>query len=118
MPITVVTWGTGNVGKYAVRAVLNHPELKLIGHIVSGETKTGKDVAELVGLDEPAVHLGFAAAGGGSVAALRHPGPIGTDPDLARGTGRGDARVGVVDPRRVLPGSRRSLRPDLPGHRS
>jgi hypothetical protein len=53
MPITVVTWGTGNVGRYAVRAVLNHPELQLVGHIVSGEAKAGRDVAELVGLDEP-----------------------------------------------------------------
>ena len=53
MPITVVTWGTGNVGRYAVRAVLNHPELQLIGHIVSSEAKAGKDVAELAGLDKP-----------------------------------------------------------------
>ncbi len=53
MPITVVTWGTGNVGRYAVRAVLNHPELELIGHIVSSEAKAGKDVAEVAGLDEP-----------------------------------------------------------------
>ncbi len=48
----VVTWGTGNVGAYAVRAVLNHPELELIGHIVSSDSKSGKDVAELIGLDE------------------------------------------------------------------
>ena len=53
MPITVVTWGTGNVGRYAVRAVLNHPKLQLIGHIVSSEAKAGKDVAELAGLDKP-----------------------------------------------------------------
>ncbi len=53
MSITVVTWGTGNVGKYAVRAVVNHPELQLIGHIVSSEAKAGKDVAELAGLDKP-----------------------------------------------------------------
>ena len=48
----VVTWGTGNVGAYAVRAVLNHPELELIGHIVSSDSKSGKDVAELIGLDD------------------------------------------------------------------
>ncbi|QFU76767.1 diacylglycerol kinase [Halioglobus maricola] len=53
MTINVVTWGTGNVGQYAVRAVLNHPELELIGHIVSSENKAGKDVAELAGLGEP-----------------------------------------------------------------
>lgn len=49
----VITWGTGNVGRYAVRAVINHPELELIGHIVSQSNKAGKDVAELVGLNVP-----------------------------------------------------------------
>ena len=51
MAISVVTWGTGNVGKYAVRAVLNHPQLELVGHIVSSADKAGKDVAELADLD-------------------------------------------------------------------
>ncbi|MEM0953265.1 MAG: hypothetical protein AAGI24_03910 [Pseudomonadota bacterium] len=53
MPSKVVTWGTGNVGTYAVRAVVNQPELELIGHIVSSAEKAGKDVADLVGLDTP-----------------------------------------------------------------
>lgn len=48
----VITWGTGNVGKHAVHAVLNHPQLELVGHIVSTKEKAGKDVAELVGLDQ------------------------------------------------------------------
>lgn len=51
MSYKVVTWGTGNVGKYAIRAVVNHPQLELIGHIVSSEGKSGVDVAELAGLD-------------------------------------------------------------------
>ena len=50
MSLRVVTWGTGNVGCYAVRAVLNHPELELVGHIVSSSTKSGQDVAVLAGL--------------------------------------------------------------------
>jgi 4-hydroxy-tetrahydrodipicolinate reductase len=49
MTIKVVTWGTGNVGKHAVRAVLHHPQLELIGHIVSSADKADKDVAELIG---------------------------------------------------------------------
>ena len=49
MSIRVVTWGTGNVGCYAVRAVLNHPELELVGHIVSSAAKAGQDAAELAG---------------------------------------------------------------------
>lgn len=52
MTIKVVTWGTGNVGKYAVRAIMNHPELELVAHIVSSADKSGKDVAELAGLKE------------------------------------------------------------------
>lgn len=53
MSYKVVTWGTGNVGKYAVRAVLNHPELELVGHIVNSSDKAGQDVAELCELDAP-----------------------------------------------------------------
>ena len=53
MSITVVTWGTGNVGCYAVRAILNHPELTLVGHIVSSASKSGQDAATLAGLEEP-----------------------------------------------------------------
>jgi 4-hydroxy-tetrahydrodipicolinate reductase len=39
------------VGRYAVRAVVNHPELELVGHIVSSADKAGRDVAELAALD-------------------------------------------------------------------
>ena len=53
MSYTVVTWGTGNVGKYAIRAVVNHPQLELIGHIVSSDSKAGIDVSELAELDTP-----------------------------------------------------------------
>lgn len=53
MALKVVTWGTGNVGKYAIRAVLNHPELELIGHIVSSDAKAGLDAATLAELDSP-----------------------------------------------------------------
>ena len=51
MTYRVVTWGTGNVGTYAARAVLNHPELELVGHIVSSDDKAGKDVADLIGYE-------------------------------------------------------------------
>lgn len=52
MSYKVVTWGSGNVGKFAIRAVLNHPELELVGHIVSTPERVGKDVADIAGLDE------------------------------------------------------------------
>ena len=53
MSYRVVTWGTGNVGSYAVRAVMHHPELELVSHIVSSPDKAGRDVAELVNLPDP-----------------------------------------------------------------
>ncbi len=83
MPITVVTWGTGNVGRYAARAVLNHPELKLIGHIVSSEAKSGKDVAELIGLDEPT----------GIIASLNIDDVLALKPDCVCYTAHSETRI-------------------------
>ena len=31
MALRVIQWSTGNVGAYALRAILNHPELELAG---------------------------------------------------------------------------------------
>jgi len=52
MAYKVVQWSTGNVGRYALRAIINHPELELVGLIVSNPEKDGLDAAELCGLDE------------------------------------------------------------------
>ncbi|HKK51276.1 MAG TPA: diacylglycerol kinase, partial [Myxococcota bacterium] len=46
MPYRVVQWGTGNVGSYALRAIHNHPELELVGLIVSNPEKEGRDAAD------------------------------------------------------------------------
>ncbi len=51
MPLKVIQWSTGNVGRYALRAIIDHPELELVGLFVSSETKEGKDAGELCGLD-------------------------------------------------------------------
>ena len=51
----VVVWGTGNVGRPALRAVLTHPELELAGVVVSSESKAGRDAGELCGLPETGV---------------------------------------------------------------
>ena len=48
----VVQWGTGNVGRLALRAIIEHPGLELVGLIVHSDDKVGKDAAELCGLDE------------------------------------------------------------------
>jgi hypothetical protein len=46
----VLQWGTGNVGRYSLRAILNHPELELAGVWVHGEKKEGRDAGELCGI--------------------------------------------------------------------
>jgi hypothetical protein len=55
--IRVVQWTTGGVAKAAVRGVLAHPDLELVGCFAWSAEKAGTDVGELVGL-EP---LGVAA---------------------------------------------------------
>lgn len=49
----VVVWGTGNVGRPSVRAVVADPGLELVGVVVSNPEKEGKDAAELCDLSEP-----------------------------------------------------------------
>ncbi len=50
MPFKVIQWSTGNVGRYALRAIVGHPELELVGLFVSSEAKEGKDAGELAGV--------------------------------------------------------------------
>jgi hypothetical protein len=49
MPYKTIIWGTGNVGRPALRAVLANPELELVGVIVSNPAKEGLDAGELCG---------------------------------------------------------------------
>ncbi|MFC3892975.1 dihydrodipicolinate reductase [Lentzea rhizosphaerae] len=49
--ITTVVWGTGNVGRAAIRAVEAHPGLKLTAVIVHDPAKQGRDAGDLAGLD-------------------------------------------------------------------
>ncbi|MFI2228588.1 dihydrodipicolinate reductase [Nocardia testacea] len=49
--ISTVVWGTGNVGRAAVRAVDAHPELELTAVLVHDPAKAGRDAGELAGLD-------------------------------------------------------------------
>ena len=51
MPFRVVQWATGNVGRYALRGILQHPELELAGVYVSNPEKVGRDAGELCGTD-------------------------------------------------------------------
>lgn len=49
MTISVVNVGTGLVGQAALRGVLDHPDLSLVGHVVHAPDKAGRDVGELIG---------------------------------------------------------------------
>ncbi|GAA4547471.1 NAD(P)H-dependent amine dehydrogenase family protein [Amycolatopsis samaneae] len=57
--IATVVWGTGNVGRAAIRAVDAHPALRLTAVLVHDRAKVGKDAGELAGTGE----LGVAATG-------------------------------------------------------
>jgi 2,4-diaminopentanoate dehydrogenase len=50
MALRVIQWGTGNVGTFALRRIIEHPKLELVGVCVHGQDKAGKDAAALCGL--------------------------------------------------------------------
>jgi len=50
LPHRVIQWSTGNVGRFSLRAILNHPELELAGLWVHSDAKAGRDAGELCGL--------------------------------------------------------------------
>lgn len=56
--LPVAVWGTGNMGRAAIRAVDAHPGLSLAAVVVSSPAKVGRDAGELAGLDR---HLGVPA---------------------------------------------------------
>ncbi len=47
----VIQWATGNVGSRALRTVIEHPQMELVGLWVSSPDKVGKDAGELCGLE-------------------------------------------------------------------
>ncbi len=46
----VIQWATGNVGSRALRTVIEHPSMELVGLYVTSKAKVGKDAGELAGL--------------------------------------------------------------------
>jgi hypothetical protein len=50
--IPTVVWGTGNVGRAAVRAVAAHPALTLSAVIVHNPDKVGRDAGTIAGIEE------------------------------------------------------------------
>jgi 4-hydroxy-tetrahydrodipicolinate reductase len=43
----VIQWSTGNVGRQALAAILDHPQLELVGVYARGADKLGRDAGEL-----------------------------------------------------------------------
>src|SRR3954469_23345464 len=52
-PLRVVQWTTGNVARQAVKAVVERPDLELVGVYAYSPDKVGRDAAELAELSEP-----------------------------------------------------------------
>ncbi|MDX3658808.1 dihydrodipicolinate reductase [Streptomyces sp. ID05-26A] len=50
--IATVVWGTGNVGRAAIRAVDAHPALKLTAVVVHNPEKVGRDAGDLAGIEQ------------------------------------------------------------------
>ncbi len=57
MPLRVVQWTTGNVGRRSLRAIAANPELELVGCYAWSPDKVGRDAGELAGIGK----LGVAA---------------------------------------------------------
>jgi 4-hydroxy-tetrahydrodipicolinate reductase len=55
MTYRVIQWGTGNVGRHALRAIITRPDLELVGLRVYSKDKVGVDAGDLVG--EPATGI-------------------------------------------------------------
>src|SRR5690242_17889644 len=51
MTVRVVQWTTGNVGQRSVRAVVDNPDLELVGCYAWSADKVGRDVGELCGIE-------------------------------------------------------------------
>jgi 4-hydroxy-tetrahydrodipicolinate reductase len=49
----VIQWSTGNAGRKALRGILRHPDLELVGVHAHAPEKVGRDAAELCGLTAP-----------------------------------------------------------------
>jgi 2,4-diaminopentanoate dehydrogenase len=49
-PYRVVQWATGNIGTRSLRAVIEHPDLELVGVYVYAEDKAGRDAGDLCGV--------------------------------------------------------------------
>ncbi len=71
--IHTVVWGTGNVGRAAIRAVDAHPDLELSAVIVANPDKVGRDAGDLADLGRT---LGVAATADADAVLAGSPGAV------------------------------------------
>lgn len=48
--LRIAQWATGNIGTHAIKAVVEHPQMELVGLWVHSENKVGRDAGEIAGL--------------------------------------------------------------------
>lgn len=52
-PLRVIQWTTGNIGRRSLHAIIDRPDLELVGVYAHGADKVGRDAAELCGWPTP-----------------------------------------------------------------
>lgn len=91
MALQVVHWGTGNTGVHGLRALIQHPDLNLVGVVVHSPDKAGRDAGDLCGLPPTGV-----------IATADVPAAVALQADcmsyMANGLGREAAAVADVVP--------------------
>lgn len=53
--LRVVQWSVGNIGRQALRGVIGHPRMTLVGLYVSSPGKVGRDAGDLCGLPQTGI---------------------------------------------------------------
>ena len=48
--VRVIQWATGTVGRHAVRAMIDQPDLELVGAYVYSTEKHGRDIGDICGI--------------------------------------------------------------------
>ncbi|WP_193613515.1 dihydrodipicolinate reductase [Nocardioides lijunqiniae] len=96
--LPVVVWGTGNMGRAAIRAVDAHPGLRLSAVVVADPAKVGRDAGELAGLGRalgvPATDDADVALAGAAAVAYMASGDV--RPDAAAADVAAALRAGAV----------------------
>ena len=105
-PYKVAVWATGRVGRLAIRAVADRPNLELVGVWVHSESKEGKDAGTIAGIDP----LGVAATrDDAAILALDADCIIYTGPATSR------PREAITDFCRILESGKNIVTTSVPG---